>query len=135
MKIPNMPAFRCGTKEAIDALCIGLNLPCSETLQDWSYTVGRAQDIEQYIAYYEEIVDEDQRFVLAEMMIQAVEDQEDKELQIYYWQHVAPRLEKNFALHEFTIYYWAVFDNDALEDCWQVTPWMRALWYRNTQER
>ena len=122
------PIFRCGTREAIDKLAEKLNLPDNLTMQDWSYTAGNPNDIEKYISHYDETTDEDEKFVLMELIIQATEDQEKQKSFTKYWDRVKPVLEKDFNIHEYTIHYWSCFDNEDEEDCWKITPLMRQLW-------
>ena len=122
------PIFRCGTREAIDKLAEKLNLPNNLTMQDWSYTAGNPNDIEKYIYHYDETTDEDEKFVLMELIIQATEDQEKQKLFTKYWNRVKFILEKDFNIHEYTIHYWSCFDNEDEEDCWKITPLMRQLW-------
>lgn len=125
------PAFRFGTAEAIEELAKELNLPNEDWMQDWSYIVADPDDIERYIDHYHVITDEDKRFVLMEMMIQATEEQPNKESFTKYCNLIEPILTRNFVIHEYTVYYWSCFDNDDLEDCWEITPFMRKIWKEN----
>lgn len=45
------PAFRCGTRKAMDELSEKLNIPLDSSMQDWWYTEGNPTDIENYIAH------------------------------------------------------------------------------------
>ncbi len=119
------PPFGCSTKAAIEALAIELNLPYDSTNQDWSYTVGNPSDFEKYMAHYKQTNDEDKRFVLMEIMIQAVEDQNSKELFSKYWRKLKPILVKDFDIHAYTINYWACLDNLNINDCWKLSRVMR----------
>lgn len=125
------PTFRCGTRKAINELAEELNLPNEKWMQDWPYEVVIASDIEKYIDHYETLVDDDKKFVLMEGIIQATEDQTTEELFLKYWERVKLILERDFNIHEFTIYYWACFDIENIEDCWKITPLMRQLWSDN----
>ena len=123
------PEFRCGTKKAIDELAEELNLPNHPTMQDWSYTAGHPNDIDKYIAHYNLTTDEDKKFVLMELIIQATEDQIEKTNFNKYWDKVKNILQKNFTIHEYTIFYWSCFDTQNVNDCWTITENMRELWY------
>ena len=126
------PKFRCGTITAIEALADELNLPIDpEIMEDWSYVVGNALDIKTYINHYQSTVDEDKKFVLMELIIQALEEQETERDFLKYWAIVKPLLTTGFVLHEYTIYYWSCFSNDDLDDCWNITPFMRDVWAEN----
>jgi predicted protein tyrosine phosphatase len=125
------PTFRCGTRKAIDELSEELNIPYDSSMQDWSYTEGNPDDIEKYISHYWLTKDEDKRFILMEFIIQSTEDQNTKELFLKYCDKIKPILESDFKLQEYTIYYWACFDNKNIEDCWRITPFMRQIWAEN----
>lgn len=127
------PAFRCGTRKAMDELSKELNIPLDSSMQDWSYTEGNPADIEKYIAHYQSLDDEDKKFVLMEFIIQAVDDQETSELFLKYSEKVKSLLDKDFKFHEYTIYYWACFDNENIEDCWRIAQLMRQIWMENNK--
>ena len=63
-----------------------------------------------------------------EIIIQATEEQNTEELFQKYCETIKPILETDFKTHEFTIYYWACFDNENLEDCWKIAPLIRRIW-------
>lgn len=125
---PKEPTLRYGTGKAIDALSKILKVEHNPSSQDWSYEISNPDHIEQYLNLYPTLQDEDERFVLMEIIIQAIEDQKEANF-IFYWNKVKLLLEKDFALHEYTIFYWCVFDNEDLEDCFSVSGYMRGLWF------
>ena len=129
------PAFRCGTRKAIEELSEELNIPHDSSMQDWSYTEGNSDDIEKYILHYDLTKDDDKKFVLMEFIIQATEDQNTEDLFLKYCERIKPILETDFKLHEFTIHYWASFENEILDDCWKITTLMRQLWADNHKFR
>ena len=77
--------------------------------------------------YYQKEIDDDKKFALMEIIIQALTEQNEENLK-RYWQIVRQFLIKNFDIHQYSIFYWCCFDNENLEDCWQITPYMRTLW-------
>jgi len=125
------PKIRYGTQKAIYELATELNLPIDSITQDWSYTVGKASDIGKYISHYNLTLDEDKKFVLMEIIIQATEDQTDKANFQKYWEKIKVLLETDFSIHEYTIFYWSCFDNQNLENCWRISENMRELWSKN----
>lgn len=125
------PKFRCGTRKAIEELSEELNLRFDSSLQDWSYTQGHPNDIEKYLSHYILTDDDDKKFVLMEIIIQSMEDQLSDELFLNNCEEVNSILQRDFNLHAYTIYYWACFDNDKLEDTWRITPFMRKVWIQN----
>lgn len=89
------------------------------------YIVSEPERIADYIKAYEtEPFDEDTKFSLMEMIIQAVNDHDYME---DWWTKVKPILEWDFDLHEYTIYYWCSFDSE-LEDSFAISQNMRELW-------
>lgn len=128
MKIKE-PEFRCGGnwQELADLF----NYEIDKHDQDWTYTIVESDRIEEYIqAYDTKITNEDTKFSLMEMIIQSLTEQEDKKLMNEKWKLVKPILNKDFDLHEYTIYYWCCWDNDNIDDCWEVTPLMREFWIK-----
>jgi hypothetical protein len=124
------PKFRYGTNEAIENLAQELKLPYGDHMQDWSYEVADPADIDKYIDYYTLISDEDKKFVLMEIIIQATEYQDEEKDFLKHWGRVSELLKNDFAIHEYTIFYWSSFDVKNLEDAWTITPYMRELWNR-----
>jgi hypothetical protein len=122
------PIFKCGTSKAIDELSEELDIPFDSSMQDWSYTAGNPNDIEKYISHYALTNDDDKKFVLMEFIIQATEEQETEELFLKYCDVIKSILKTDFKLHEYTIHYWACFDNKHIDDCWIITPFMRQIW-------
>ena len=123
------PKLRFVTLKAIKELTEDLNLTYElDDFQDWEYIVGKPIDIEKYINHYNIEIDEDKRFALMEIIIQATVDQPTIENFKKYSATVEKLLIENFQLHAYTIFYWSCFDNENIEDCWKITPNMRKLW-------
>lgn len=123
MKEPN---FRCSTAKAIQELALELNLP--ENTQDWEYIVGEPNDIEKYINHYYTLSNDDKKFTLMEVIIQATTDQRNIDDFKKYWAIIKPLLEDNFSIHEYSIFYWCYFGYEDINECWKITPNMRKLW-------
>jgi len=104
------PAFRFSTKAALDELAIQLKLkdkiPNWDSIAGSSYTPGNPEDIQQYIDYYPQLLDDDKKFTLMEMILDVVADQPNETEFFYYWTKVEPILIKNYTLHEYTVHYW-----------------------------
>lgn len=130
MNLFQPPPFRGVTSEVEKALATMLNLPYDKYSQDWPYEVAQPEDIEKYIALYKITTDEDKKFVLMQMLIQATNDQLTVAAFHEYWGEIRELLVKDFTLHAYTIYYWACFDNENLEDCFYISPYMHELWIK-----
>ena len=104
------PPFRFSTKKALDELANELELrkriPCWDAMAGYSYTPGNPEDIQQYLDYYVQLKDDDKRFTLMEMILDAIAEQPNETEFLKFWQKVKPILIKNYLLHEFTVHYW-----------------------------
>lgn len=122
----------CASQIAINELAIELNLPNSPHMQDWSYEVADPDQIEMYITHYNQTTDEDKRFVLMEMILQALADQSTEEQLLHYWEKVQPIVGKDFEIHAYTIHYWKRLTFANFEHCSVLSPLLEHLW--GTQE-
>src|SRR3990170_5873376 len=104
------PKYRVGTKEAMEELASELNLPIESWMQDWPYEIADPMDIERYISHYKKLIDDDKKFVLMEIMLQATNDQSQEAFFLKYWEEIQPLLQKDFKIHEYTIFYWSCFE-------------------------
>ena len=129
------PTFRYGTRKAIDELAVELNLPNENWMQDWPIEVIVPTDIKIYLSHYEKLTDDDKKFVLMEGILDAIEYQPTEELFFKYWNIVRQILDKDFAIHEYTIYTYACFDTKSIEDCYKLTSGIREIWTTKTTNR
>ena len=129
------PNFRCGTKKAIDELAEELNLPNEKWMQDWPIEVIITSDIEKYIHHYDTLTDDDKKFVLMQGILDATEYQPTQELFNKYWTTVRQILEKNFAIHEYTIHQYSCLDNEIDESCYKLIAEMRQILENKTTNR
>ena len=126
MKIKE-PGYRFG--DNWEELATLFNYTIEKHDQDWTYTIAEPERIDDYIQAYDSIItNEDTKFSLMEMIIQALEDQRSNELIKSKWPLVKNLLLKDVELHQYTIFYWGCWDKENIEDCWLVTPLFRALW-------
>lgn len=95
--------------------------------QDWTYTISEPERIDEYLDAYEKIQNKEGKFSLMEMIIQSVNGQSDNNFD-HYWYKLLPLLDIDFELNKPTIYYWCVWMNSDLEDCFRISEKMRAYW-------
>ncbi|SDE40684.1 hypothetical protein SAMN05216464_10622 [Mucilaginibacter pineti] len=62
-----------------------------------------------------------------QMIIQAIEEQETLKAMEFYWGKAKPLLIQDFKVHEWTIYYWSLQDEQVKSD-WRISPYMTTLW-------
>lgn len=126
------PKFRCGGNW--QELANLFDYKIGKYDQDWTYTIIEPQKIEDYIkAYDTSITNEDTKFSLMEMIIQSLTEQDNEAIMHLKWKKVKEILNRDFDLHEYTIYYWCCWENEDVDDCWEVTPLMRAFWMNRTK--
>jgi uncharacterized protein YktB (UPF0637 family) len=128
------PTFRCGTRKAVDELAEELNLPNNLAMQDWSYEVANPNDFYKYISHYYLTKDDDKKFVLIEMILQAIVDQSDEQQLLICWEKVKPILTDDFKIHEFTIHYWKDLTDDNFENYKTLGPLLKQLWKTKTSD-
>jgi hypothetical protein len=121
------PKERYDTRESRILLSKVFDLPFSDQMQDWPWEVADPKSIQKYLDYYQSINDQNVKFTLMEIIIQAIEDQENLEKLKFYWEKTAPILIENFDIHEWTIYYWSSV-GVVLAEAWSIAPYMRSIW-------
>lgn len=127
------PAIRHSTKEAIEFIAKHLGIKNNHRMQDWEFEVAEAADLDKYLALFYEVSGQDNlRFTLASMIIQAFEDGVVDLDVDQSWKAFVSDLSKNIELHAYQIWYWACWDVELVQ-AWRVTPHMRALWVQKNR--
>ena len=126
------PVFRFATKKALDELAEELNL--SERIPEWdsvagySYTPANSEDFNQYLShYFNTDDDDDKKFVLMEMILQANVDQTNESKFMICWEKVKPILIQDFSIHKYTIHYWKNMTEANFENCRLLNPLLEKL--------
>lgn len=129
------PPFRCSTKKALDELATELNLrekiPHWDSMAGLSYTPGNPADIQAYLAYYAQLKDDDKKFTLMEMILDAMAQQTNERDFMKYWRKVKRILIKDYVIHEFTLHYWKDMTTGNFERSGRMTPLVRDLIVNN----
>jgi len=106
----NEPPFRFSTQRALDELEVELNLktknPFWESMAGVSYTPGNPSDLHEYLDHYVKLLDDDKRFTLMEMIMDALAAQPSESDFHKFWNKVRVFLLEDYAIHEYTIFYW-----------------------------
>lgn len=120
------PPFRFSTKTALDELAVELNLrdriPFWDAVAGHSYTPSNKEDVQQYIDYYSFLKDDDKRFTLMEMILDALAHQPSKNVFTEYWDKVQPILIRDYSIHQYTIHYWKQMTDDEFKLSNIMTP-------------
>ena len=131
MKITE-PECRHPTRAAIDKLAATFSLPNTPDMQDWEWEVADPDRVEEFLNEYKNDKNtDDEKFVLLEMLLQSFEESELDLNKNEKWKELLKLIQSNFKIHEYTIWYWSVFDAESKEKQWRVTPFMRELYAKN----
>jgi hypothetical protein len=131
MKITE-PECRHPTRAAIDKLAATFSLPNTPDMQDWEWEVADPDRVEEFLNEYKNGNNtDDEKFVLLEMLVQSFEESELDLNKNEKWKELQELFQSNFKIHEYTIWYWSVFDAESKEEQWRVTPFMRELYAKN----
>jgi hypothetical protein len=131
MKITE-PECRHPTRAAIDKLAATFSLPNTPDMQDWEWEVADPDRVEEFLNEYKNGNNtDDEKFVLLEMLLQSFEESELDLNKNEKWKELLELIQSNFKIHEYTIWYWSVFDAESKEEQWRVTPFMRELYAKN----
>lgn len=117
--------FRCATAGAINSLADKFDLPNSRGMQDWEWEVADPTRIDEFIdAYLNGNLNDDERFTIAETIIQSFHDSGKELKESKKWEAFLTIIETNRSLHIHTIHYWASDDvqeqDDFLHCCFRV---------------
>jgi hypothetical protein len=97
-------------------------------MQDWEWEVADPKRINEFLSAYEsDLVTDDERFVLMETLIQSFEESGRSLPDDLRWCQVLELLDKNIALHIYSVWYWSDLENDNADDAWRVTPFLRKV--------
>ncbi|MEM8887212.1 MAG: ankyrin repeat domain-containing protein [Bacteroidota bacterium] len=102
--------------------------------QDWTYVIAEPERIEDYLSAYEELDSKEAKFSLMEMILQALNGQDEEDVE-KYGKTVKDLLDRDFDLHEYTIYYWCVWENDNLEESFWISGHMRKYWIQKVRSK
>ncbi len=122
------PAIRVETAAAIQNLAAALNLPYNTRMQDWAVEVFTPASIEMYLNHYGLSTDDDEKFLLMQLIILAINDQENIQKLEFYWKKALLWLASDFAIHEFTVYYWCRFESKSPSYEWEISPYLQSFW-------
>jgi hypothetical protein len=121
------PQERLGTRKAIDSLANRLGWTHEGWMQDWPIEIADEIEIRPCLEAYGGF-DEDERFVAMEGMLYALDLCSDKKKFNQFWTELSPILERDFHIHEYTIYYWTLFGEPNAEGIFSITPMCRNVW-------
>lgn len=131
MKFPE-PEIRHPTKEAIDKLAAELKLPNHDGMQDWEWEVADSEKINEFLEVYSlDSINDDERFVLLEMLLQSFEDSSIDLTNDKRWKDLLELIKNYFSIHSYTVWYWCCFETHEKEQWWRISEYMRKIYAEN----
>lgn len=125
------PESRFATQEAIHTLSARFNWTYMDWMQDWPLEITDEISIPDCLNEYRKLSDDDEKFVLMEAILYTL-DVEPNEIKFKkYCDEVTELLNRDFDLHEYTIFYWTRYEKPELKVRFKITPMMREIWKRN----
>ena len=128
------PAERFWTAASIDSLAERFGLPNDPDMQDWPFQVADPGRIGEFMAAFEDFEGEpDIRYTLMDLLLQSFEELEGELGTNESWRKIVTRLDRDFAIHAYQVWYWSALDLD-LDDAWRVSAFLREIWHRRKSE-
>jgi hypothetical protein len=93
----------------------------------WPLEISNEIKIDACILEYRLIKDEDEKFLLMEGILYALDELTNENDFKYYSDQVSNLLKIDFDIHKFTIYYWTLYDDTEI-DAFNITPLLREIW-------
>lgn len=118
------------TGAAIKSLTSKLNLPTLEPFrQDWELEITDSSRVLEFIMFYEkQVLNENERFALMALIIASYDDYlSGGNVPDLVWTKIKYFLLKHFAIHKNKIIYWALEEENDIENCFAITPLMREV--------
>lgn len=116
------------TPEIVKKLANILNLPLPGPFsQDWELEVADSTRVGEFLQAYEsDLLNHDDRSVLMHTILESYNTAVGDGLaRPEDWEVISRYLDRDRAIHEDTIRYWAMLDEPELENCFIITPLIR----------
>lgn len=126
---PIEPPLRYWTQSSEVSLAARLRVPWEVVMQDWPWEVAEPERLDEYLGLYDALTDDDERFTLMDVMLQAVEEQDSPLRLVQGWEELRQRIRQRPALHAWQMWYWRVWATATLTDAFFITPYTRELWW------
>lgn len=124
-----MEPIKNPTRQAIDYLTEMLNIPeLDEYSQDWECEAADSSRIKDFVEFYEDkTLTNIEKYTLMLLIINSCNDAISEEnFDNELWYRIQSLLSADKIIHTNIIDYWAC-ENDELEDCYDITPYIRKL--------
>jgi|GEM_PF-7043373 len=123
------PEPRYYSSAARQSLIEKFGWPYQEWMQDWPLEISGKINIQLCVKEYERLIDSDERFLLMQAILYALDGCTEEQDFEYYSAEVSRLVNMDFDLHKFTIYYWTLYEHPEFDvDEFNITPLMRRIW-------
>ncbi|WP_152981788.1 hypothetical protein [Hymenobacter sp. AT01-02] len=125
-----IPPPQYETSESRQWVAHQLGLSYHDRMQDWSWEVAKAEDLDAYFQLYAQAEDAE-RLVLLEMILEAASNDATPAQMHTTWPRIEALLTQRADLHATTAQYWCVWDieeQDVEEKGFPISPYIRAWW-------
>lgn len=104
-------------------------------MQDWPLEITDEISIRDCLNEYKKLSDDDEKFLLMKAILYTLdEEMNENELELeLYSDEVIELLNRDFAIHEFTVFYWTLYKHPESENGFEITPLMRKVWDMNEE--
>lgn len=127
---PEEPTVRHPTAAAIQRLDAIFGFSSNAYSQDWDIEFADGARLAEFVSTYSNLImDDDERFALMTLIIASAHDALDfHNMGEAEWRTIHDLLVADFLLHASTIYYWCCVDATCMDECFTLSPLMRAVW-------
>jgi len=118
------------TKEAVDSLTQKLDLPKNDGFsQDWEYEVSDSSKVEEFLYSYENLgLNKDEKYALMTIIISSYNDAiEEGTMDERTKEKIKFLLLSEVDIHRNIILNWAMLDEEDIENCYAIAPFMREV--------
>lgn len=121
---------RFPTAAAIERLDSILGFSSDQYSQDWEIELADGTRLREFVElYHTGHLDNDERFTLMALIVASAHDAIDSQtLEADMWDRIHNLLVRDADLHAHTIHYWCCADATCENECFTLTPRMRAVW-------
>ena len=118
------------TKSAVEGLVKKIKLPApDEFSQDWEYEVSDSSKVGEFLYAYKNIeLNKEEKFALMTIIISSYNDAIlEGKVEKSWASFIRYHLLEDINIHKNSIYYWALLDEDDLENCFAITALIREI--------
>lgn len=127
---PDEPPARHPTVAAMKRLDAIFGFSPDAYSQDWDVELADGTRLAEFVSTYANLtLDDDERFTLMTLIVASAHDAlHFHDMGEAEWRPIHDLLVADFSLHASTIYYWCCVGATCVDECFTISPLMRAVW-------